>query len=126
MSFIKVSENRIHNLGIKNSEETDYTIKNQLSPGGKVVLYIYQEGTPVHSTLLEVLQKIAKNKSNSKFFSVNIENLDDLFIHNYKIISYPVFFIIKDGKIEKKSEIETGEKIGILKIGNGLNKFLEL
>jgi hypothetical protein len=39
MSFIKVSENRIHNLGIKNSEETDYTIKNQLSPGGKVVLY---------------------------------------------------------------------------------------
>jgi hypothetical protein len=95
---------------LKNAEETDFIIKNQLSPGGKVILYIYQEGTPVHSTLLEVLQKISKSKSNSKYFSVNIDNLDDFFIHNYKIISYPVFFIIKDGKVEKKSEIETGEE----------------
>ena len=39
---------------------------------------------------------------------VNYENLDQNFCKEHKIISFPLFFIIKDGKIEKKLEIETG------------------
>eukprot|EP01080_Neovahlkampfia_damariscottae_P009199 gene9199-1285_t len=95
---------------LKTTQETDFTIKNQLSPSGKVILYIFQDGTPVHSVLVENLKKNAKKKLNCKFFMVDSENLDPIFCEKHKIVSFPLFFMIKDGKIEKKLEIETGTK----------------
>ncbi len=98
---------------------------SNISPVGKIVVYMYEEGAPYHTQLKETLELISRECPYSQFYSVSMEILNQAddesevaFVDSLDIFAYPVFIV--RGTEQRKSLVissKTGLVDGMKKVG---------
>eukprot|EP00695_Tsukubamonas_globosa_P002231 TRINITY_DN3339_c0_g1_i1.p1 TRINITY_DN3339_c0_g1~~TRINITY_DN3339_c0_g1_i1.p1 ORF type:complete len:119 (+),score=7.07 TRINITY_DN3339_c0_g1_i1:92-448(+) len=89
---------------------------------GKIVCYFFEEVTPVHSVLAPLYEEITRRDPESRFFSVESEDVTEEISAQWGVWSFPTILVLKGGDVVSKIQVSTRDglikqmkKAGILK-----------
>jgi hypothetical protein len=93
-------------------ELKDYT--NEATPNRPVVIYCYEEGTPVHSSILQpAFVEISRKASIvNQFLSIDADEIGDDLMAALDISSFPSFVVHKGSSVEPATfSVQTRERL---------------
>jgi len=82
---------------------------NTKAPLGYVVVYVFEDGTPVHKILSLVFEEVSRRCPFSVFFMIDVQDVGESLLEKLNVVTFPTFLVVSLGQVKNRIQVSTKE-----------------